>query len=495
MIGNKDSKRSLVIPKWCSYRRSCRQNEFSINKEEPINVNSRTLEIFEHEYAKFQSNKTFGHAIDLFSSSIVIGDNEKKISLATYLKRNKKTKGILYDVVESVLRGDNVEITEVNTDLEIAKNKKFLRDYPNNPIYWLELARLYTIKGQNKKAKEAATISINLSPYERFIVRSVFRFFIHIDEFDRGYHYVKNAVGYNNDPWIRATEINAAILNSEKLKGIKYLNTSLIPEKLQFHYSELIETQGILELRSGNTTRAKRNFRFAWQNPSESVIAHGEWVMRNHFPNMQDNSCLDYSRSTEALTWHQYYNYKIEESLHNARKWSLEEPYSSHPFISGSSIACSSGKANEAIDFAKEGLIANSDDLTLKNNLAYAYLLVGNITEAEKILDSYPRVLEEETQIYYYATSGLLYYMKKNYIEGRERYLKSINLCRKLNNKDVTTKAIIHHAIAEIKYNLPNSTELAQKVIKATKEDKVPDIVLPRRKLIELMKTNINTIS
>lgn len=69
-----------------------------------------------------------------------------------------------------------------------------------------------------------------------------------------------------------------------------------------FHYSELFESYGMLELEEGNNKSAKKLFKTAWTKPPETVITHGEWVIRNKFPGLRDSSHLEYEKSLEALT-------------------------------------------------------------------------------------------------------------------------------------------------------------------------------------------------
>lgn len=487
MIEDKEANRSLVIPKWQLFSKVCNDRDFDIPREEKFIINSKTEQNLEKDYLEFRKDPNILAASDLLSSAIVINHIEIAKDVAEYIKSQKNINNVIINLSDSILGNESDDISAYDSNYRIGMLRHFLTKYPKNPIYWIELARLYTIKGYIKKARRSVITSLNLAPYDRYIVRAGFRFFVHIDEYDRAFFYVNKAANFTSDPWLKATELNAAILNEMKLGKVRKLNPKVLPFDKVFHYSELIESIGMLEYKSGNNRKAKKKFKLAWSDPSGNVVTHGEWILRNIFPSLAESANLDFSKSLEALTWQSFYKLKLDDALTYVRDWILEEPYSTHPFVCGSDIACHARIPLEAIKFAKEGLIANPNDLSLKNNLAFAYLRSNIIDKAEHILNTYPKSLSERERIFYFATKGLLYYKKGNINLGRDLYLESIKLCRKNNNKRLAAKASLHLAIAEIESNSKSAPSSIEKALRISKDYTSPDILLPKDYIKELL--------
>jgi tetratricopeptide (TPR) repeat protein len=492
MIENKESSRSLVIPKWLPYSKVCNDEDYSIPRKKGFIIDSRTKNNLERDYLEFKDNPNILSASDLLSSAIAINDIKIAKDAARYLKSHKNINKVTIHLADKILGNNYPDNFERDFNSDIGKIKQFLSKYPKNPIYWIELARLYTIKGYAKKAARSVIAALNLAPYDRYIVRAGFRFFVHIDEFDRAFYHVNKAANLTSDPWLRATEINAAILNNMKLGKVRKFNPKVVPFGKVFHYSELFESLGILEFSAGNNQKAKKNFKFAWSDPSENVVAHGEWILRNIFPSLLTTSNLDFSKSAEASTWQYYYELKLDDALDCVRDWCLQEPYSTHPFACGSVIACHDKRPNEGIRFAKEGLIANPHDITLKNNLAFAYLRSNNSSGAELILNTFPKILSEREKIFFLATSGLLNYRKRNIALGRSLYLESINLCKKIRDKRLTASASLHLAIAELESNTEMGIKYGEEALKTAKDLDYPEIILPSLYIKDMLKKHIN---
>jgi len=91
------------------------------------------------------------------------------------------------------------------------------------------------------------------------------------------------------------------------------------------------------------------------------------------------------------------------------------------------------GNTEKAHEILVKGLSHNPDDLILSNNLAYNYLLSGNLKKAREILDK----IKNDKDPFLTATRGLLLINEKNVKEGRRLY----NLAMTLVSND---KALMH---------------------------------------------------
>jgi cytochrome c-type biogenesis protein CcmH/NrfG len=108
---------------------------------------------------------------------------------------------------------DTEEVSEI--DVRIAKLRKWVSEYPNSAIAWMDLARVFTIKGQGQKAKRAATIALQLAPHDRYIVRCAVRLFLHTGDWIM-WNYKKGLRNTALTPGSRQ-EVNVALISDNVL--------------------------------------------------------------------------------------------------------------------------------------------------------------------------------------------------------------------------------------------------------------------------------------
>ena len=488
MIENKESKRSLVIPKWLPCEQSIKSRDYGIPRLESFVHHKKTISMFNEDYESFKRSSNNIVASDLMASAITLNFPDIAREIATVILENDKSNRISINLARNLVSTDENDPKKIEYNQKLREIRTFLHKYPRNPILWVELARLYTIKGLNKKAENAILTALNLTPIDRFVVRAGFRFFLHIREFDKALYYIKKASALSNDPLIKASEINLAILRELQILKFRKLNLRTISNTSRYYYSELFETYGLLELKAGNIKRAKKIFQMAWSDPNENVITHGEWVIRNYLPQLQDQSGLDYTKSVVALTWQHYYSFEFSKALENVRDWILQEPYSTHPFVCGSSIACYAGNPKLGAEIAIEGTQANRNDLVLKNNLAFAYLNMGDLRKAETELKSFPKSLNQLESILYFATTGLLYFKKGIPDKGRDLYMRSFELSKKADDKRLSAKVLLHLAKAELEARTDVACETSRSALHISRNDTYPDTVLLRKRVKELAR-------
>lgn len=478
MIEDKDANRSLLLPKWHSML-NIGAKEYSSLNEKKYSFNENTIQSFQEEYQDFKSNPTYTKACNLIGSSVILNEDHVSKEISAYLYKNPNNSFSIESLIRKVSEGFNIENQGMNASERIRFIRSKLPDQPKNSLLWLELARQYTAKGLNKKAKRYIEIAYSLAPTNRYIVRSVARFFIHIKDVSQAQKITEKAYKLTDDPWIRSTAINCAILNNMKLSKLNIIQADTIEGG--FHYSELLASSAMVDIRMGNDKRAKKLLKLAWKAPTEIVIANAEWIFRNIFPNMRNDEYIDYSKSTEASAWENYYSLQLNEAIENAVLWSLDEPYSTHPFSCGSGFACTANNYGEAIRIAKEGLIANPQDILLKNNLIFSYLKSGNIFEAEKIIDRIDSKLIDDNLVYLTATYGLYNYMIGKIDTGRKLYIKAYNLSKEKKNEVTSMKVVLNHAIAE-KTNVEKpQKEILEKADRESRNTSDPGIFFLRK--------------
>lgn len=479
MIDNKDFNRSLLIPKWPSIRaNSLEILRFPEIRPTPELRNSK--DNLNSDLVSFHQKPTTLKAADILHCAIVLGCSEVAKEMAQFLKGKKYLSSALDGLVNDIIKGDQ-NLQSISTNALIRETKRFLIEYPRDALIWIEQARLYTIKGQFKQARESALIGNALAPENRFVSRGAARLFVHLDELDTACILLRRAHSLNPDPMIRATQLNCEELNNGTYPDVRKSEIKGIPDAYLLFYSELICTHGILEMRSGSEKNARRLLKRSWDYPTENVIAHADWIIRNRYPGLIGSIEFDFDRSSEAATWRRYCELKMSEALEMAVKWALDEPYSTHPYMVGSAIACQSDESERAVRLAEEGLRANPSDIPLKNNLAFALFKLSRLSEARTILSSLPKHMSAINEGYINATSGYGMFKEGRYKIGRELYTKAIEIFNEAGTSRLVVKALLSLAIAEHEHTTANAIITSKEALLLSDTYTDPDILILRQ--------------
>src|SRR5690606_31447631 len=143
--------------------------------------------------------------------------------------------------------------------LKIQQLKSRLKSNPRNVISWIDLARYYSILGQNGKARKAVLNAVYLNPNNRFVLRSMVRFFARNDEIDLAHDIIRRQAVTKSDPWLIATEISVASIRGRHSvfvkEGLKMVESAQLSA---FNLSEISSSIGTLELINGNHKKSKK---------------------------------------------------------------------------------------------------------------------------------------------------------------------------------------------------------------------------------------------
>ncbi len=194
-----EKKDRHVIPNWRSFENTAKLGE--LNGSRGIELNSSFRPDISDLIEDWDNSKSIGVAGDILGAALVCNqqNNPTVREISHFVLQNKAiaTKAII-EAAQNVLKPKNSNI-ELNFDInstDIFDNKKNLIELhvkinvlkrqlienPWNSINWVDIARLYSILGQDKKAEKAIKNALYLSPENRFILRSVARFFVHIGD-------------------------------------------------------------------------------------------------------------------------------------------------------------------------------------------------------------------------------------------------------------------------------------------------------------------------
>jgi len=441
-----------VVPQWTPFAIAAAQPEIrSFGAVARANKKLSQAE-FLTDLQDFREKPTPHLASDLMGVAVVLGQDDIARELAQYVGRYPALGPVALKMAAHVAGGFTLtsEPSIEQYRREIQRQKKFLAEFGRDPIVWIERALNYALLGMNDKAKRCVVVALNLAPRDRYVVRSAIRFFIHIDDWGQAFHYARIAASGNNDPWIVAPFLTVATHLQKLPSSIKPLLKAAIDSNEHFHYSELREAFGTLEILHGADARARKIFRQAWIEPAKSVITHSQWVLREKLPGLSGSVTVDFTQSSQAMSWIKSTRLDFAGALACLRNWAFEEPYSVAPYLQMSWIECLEDRFGAAVQTLKSGLVANPKDLHLHNNLAFALLKLGKDREAAEAFATVKASGDFEEDVAYLATNGLLLMRRGELGEGRRYYGDALQKTKKRKERILAIRVVLNYLASEL---------------------------------------------
>lgn len=509
-------KERRVIPSWRDYKRTLQLGELSQSNKsaEPmvLNINRSTED--------WNQIKNIGTAADLINSAFVSGiqNSEVKQAIEFIKSDQEKSSSSLLGLIKliemesptpAVITNNSlleIDVDTVNEFQAFINNKSFHKvinktknrsqNELRNPIVWVELARLYAMRGHEHKAENAILTALHLAPNNRFVLRSATRFFIHKEKFERALYYLRKAEGLKEDPWLISAHIaTSSIMGrfSPLIKDGKRLLDS--NNYSDYELTELSSSLGTLEFKDGSFKKAKGFFEKSMRMPNDNSLAQLEWVSKDE-QRLQVNP-FQYDKvinpfEARALELYERGNWK--DAFYNSIKWFLDMPFSKRPALLGSYIAGSLLQdKNAAIILCQVGLQANPHDPTLLNNLVYNLATSDN----DQMLDSYVRQMMEidikelpnESKITFQATLGLVALKRGETELGMGMYKVAIQNATNIRNEYLKNLAIANFAKELINLKSPEQTTYVDIVRNMKISEKHKDLQLLRNEILEKIKT------
>ena len=464
-----EEKERRVIPNWRSFEITASLGELNANKLKSNDFPKLSIDSYIRD---FRNNSSVPFAADLLSAALVNGfdDNNNVKDAAQFLLSNKQEittsqEELAYrilngpsssqDVIDSItIKQLNDNITNQDFINRIRVLKQYLIEFPYDPIAWVELSRCYSILGQEGKAVQAMKYAVQLSPDNRFVIRSATRLFTHYGDLDFAQYVLRNSGMLRKDPWLLSAEVSVNTMKgkvSNLLKrGIEIIDSN---NYSPFSTTELAASIGTVHLLAGDRKKSRKMFTQSLVSPNDNSIAQVEWVLNSKDKCLFDKNAINIKtqHSYEAMAINNFYNNNLIEALNNACQWFCDMPFSKRPVMMGSCVADLLNNKNLAITFLKKGLMSNSNDCQLLNNIAYYYALENNLDEANKYIEKIDNKLVGEVDgICITATKGLIKFREKDFEGGRELYLRAIDRTTVSRNKELNYKAILNYTREEI---------------------------------------------
>jgi tetratricopeptide (TPR) repeat protein len=344
----------------------------------------------------------------------------------------------------------------------------------------MDLAREYAILGLRKQAEDAVRAAVSLNPDNRFILRSAARFYVHIKDLDHAQRLLSSQAATRTDPWLLAAEIavSEARGRSSKLAGLgrRTLDNS---ELAAADVSELASAVATMELKNGNSRRARQFFRRSLERPTENSVAQAEWATIEQGAGLDLNvQSFDAPRLYEARAAEAFeagnWNISLTESL----RWFRDQAFSSRPVMLASYLSSVLiPDPNTARDVLQAGLRANPRDVGLLNNLAFVQATSGDLADAEDTLRRAERYGDQlHRQIVLAATNGLLLFRRHRFDEGRASYLGAITEAKRRLEPRLEALARVFLALEETRAGLPTAASTAAEAISVAEGSRYLDV-------------------
>lgn len=507
-----EKKDRHIIPNWRSFENTSKLGE--LNGSKNIKLDSSFKPDISDLIDSWNESNCIGIAGDILGVALVCNqeNNQTVKDVSEFVLQNKTiaSKAII-EVANKILTPKKEEI-ELSFDItnpnkfndksnlfeiyyKINGFKKKLIQSPYNPITWIELARYYSILGQDLKAERAIKNALFLSPENRFVLRSVARFYVHIGDFEVAHDIIRKSKLTKFDPWLMATEISIASLRDRN--SIFTKSGIQIVESNNFHpfnISELASSIASVELKNDSINKSRKLFEKSLLHPNDNSLAQAEWASQEEKNLIRINlNEFQIVNSFEAFARENSEQQNWQDSIDFSKKWFFDQPFSKMAVLFGNEIASRKLKDfNQAGEIAKLGLLSHPNDAHLLNNIIYSLCLQNKLDEADKYLKD---VKKEDLNsnsfsgICLTATRGLLYFRKGYHDLGRKYYFESMTMAKTENNSYLSSLAFINYVREEILIGNKEMSEAMpdlDKIIKANIKNE--DIQNDAKDVIELYK-------
>jgi tetratricopeptide (TPR) repeat protein len=504
-----EKKDRHIIPNWRSFENTAKLGE--LNGSKSIRLDSTFKPDISDLIEEWEDSKSIGLAGDILGVALVCNQetNETVRDISSFVLQNRHLASIaIINAATSVLKSKN-ETIELAIDiitpdlfndksslleihLKINGLKRKLSDNPHNPINWIEIARYYSILGQEKKATRAVRNALFLAPENRFILRSAARFYVHIGDDEFAHDIIRKSELTKHDPWLLATEIAIATLRE---RNSRFAKSGLqIVESGTFHpfnTTELASSLATLEMKNASLKKSKKLFEQSLKKPNDNSLAQAEWASQEETNLVPINLAhFNLAHSFEAVARDLSQQKKWQESIEFSKKWFFDLPFSKMAVLFGNEVASRKLRDhNQAVDVAKLGLISHPNDAHLLNNIIYSLSLQNKMVEAEKYLndvkkeDMYARNI---TGICLTATRGL-YSFRKGYPEiGRQLYIEAIKVADEEGQTYLHSLALVNFIREELLIGEQDVSDIIPNIEQIAKFYDEEPIAIDAREVIEL---------
>ena len=270
------------------------------------------------------------------------------------------------------------------------------------------------------------------------------------------------------DPWVQAAEISISDLLDESPHsasvGSRIVNKS---EYSPLVLSELASALATLEISHGSRKKGLKLLRQSLIEPTPNALAQATWLRSKDSIDFDPElTQLGVSAVNEAAAYAAMRQEEWGMAVARLKDWQSEEPFSSFVAGEGSYYALGTLFDGElATSFCDVGLKANPSSKLLMNNRAVGLCMSGKHREASAQLHDLKNLMSNwQTDTVVCATNGLVFFAQGNVDEGRNWYIRAVDLADEERDLDLSFRVRAHWLFQEAtRYQIP--TDLIDKVI------------------------------
>ncbi|MFC1567818.1 hypothetical protein ACFL3K_01270 [Pseudomonadota bacterium] len=482
-----DEDRDL-IPRWRRFDKSLDETR-SISP--PSSSGGNVQDISPDLLTEWEESPNLTLASEIVSSAYLTNSKQTALSAARMVAESANVTGIANKLAMNILgkpvedeRHSLFEEDEWVRQVRVRTNR-----YPRDPIAWVDLALAYVISGKMKSADRALKVAVSLAPDDRFVLRSVARFYVHQNESEVALHILRKSLATKHDPWLISTEI-ALCEALDRTSPLTKLGRTMVlkPHLPPHHVAELSGEIATVEYRHGSIRNATKLFKKSLIDPTENAVAQASWASRREKA-FELSGIGPSPLSPEAVAWEAYREGDWKRAGDFSTQWFNDQPFSVRPVLLGS---CAQGIAlenySEAIKMCEKSVKCNPDEILLLNNCAFNLAMNNQVEKAEQYFDRIPGEIEDKekaTATILIATRGLLRIKGGHIDAGISDYKRAITIAAENRDFDRAVMAFSNLALELLAIN---RLEDAKQMIKAATEveklvnDKLSLLVLSRAK-------------
>ena len=206
MISSSPDQRN-VFPRWLPFRLASSENLIVEATDRPWAPNSSSLHQFEYLKFEWRQERSLAIASDFLGSALVLekwNDVDVQIAAEDLLRTTASQWAVPRSIAAWILGSRAVPSLQGSAAEQIRRIRGVVRDYPQDALAWLDLGYFYTLLGLVAKAQRCVSVAASLGGRNPFVVRSVARFFVHIDDLEQGLYHLKRNPAVRRDPLILA---------------------------------------------------------------------------------------------------------------------------------------------------------------------------------------------------------------------------------------------------------------------------------------------------
>jgi len=401
------------------------QTEFS---SAPISIEQR--------FAQFSSDPNIYTASDVLSA-LVFNPETKSHPYVDYLVDYLEKKSLIPASIRDLTSFSKKQIDEdlslEDTDrakqsLRVSHLKRTLLSNPKNGIAWVDLAHAHLLLGQASKAAKEIRVATALEPANRFVVRSAVRFYLSVDDPNGAFRVLNSAPNLMADPWLSAANVALCDQYDVRLKNFKELRQLLQFDTAPMNLSELASALASVDLRAGQSKRAKLLFRSALEDPTENALAQAEWSALRGVKVLHEIP-VNTELAFEAMARKYLRNGDANAALKYGRLWLQDQPFALDAALFVTYVATTLTEQYDiALPAAEIGRVFAPADPLLINNHAFCLVQVGDLDKAEYLMDGRPGTTDRLVNAAITATCGLIDYRRGRIEFGRKRYREAIEV-------------------------------------------------------------------